>query len=71
MKCLPYRYWTNHEIKALKDLYQTTGATKLATTLNRSVDAVRQAARKYGLTADKDLYKPPPNRYMKRKSDGK
>ena len=61
MKCLPYRYWTNHEIKILKELYHTHGATKLASILNRSVDAVRQAAGKHGVKARKSLYKPPIN----------
>ena len=70
MKRLPYRQWTNHEIKMLTELYHTHGATKLATMMDRSNDAIRQAARKLGLKADKNLYKPI-NYYIRRKLNGK
>lgn len=62
-------YWTTKELAALKEHYPMGGTKAVAERINRSVDAIRQAARKYGLTADRNLYKPPPNRYMKRKLD--
>lgn len=64
-------FWTTKELAALREHYPKGGSKAVAERINRSVDAIRQAARKYGLTADKDLYKPPPNRYMRKLNESR
>ena len=61
-------YWTTKELAVLKEFYPTGGTRAVAERINRSADAIRQAAGKYGIKADKSLYKPI-NIYIRRKQN--